>query len=1656
MSPSLRRALIALLAVAVAAAASLGPATYAQKAVEKKAPLPTPVPAGPVPAPPTGNAPQLDEASHAISLPTDNRLKQQIEAAVDNIKAENWVLATEVLQKLVSIKEDVFVKVPRRLPDGREDHALVSVRAEADRLIGTLPRKGMEFYRLNYGPKAADLLKQARESGKPELLAQVMRLYMHTEAGAEATELLGTYLLDRGNYGLAALCFERLLNREGPDKLAPLTLYKAAYAFHQTGAGADKANEELVWRELNKRARELRVGAQTRTVPELQSYVDHLVRAYADRYVSDYPIYGGNESRTAQTFGDYAFMEPRWRQPMLRAGEGGQAVGAWLKRAEEQLKARNLPLLPAFYPVTATLTRDDKQTGKPEKVPLLVYRSHWGLHAVNMRDGKVEWETPSDWSPCVMAAAQRKNAALTHWMQIYLDQTPRPGVLFENSVTGSLSTDSHFAYAVEDLVVPPPPFQPEFNGGFANHPGLGRYGPEVSEAVQHSRLLAFDLRTGKLAWQLGERGQGGPLEDCYFLGPPLPLGGKLYVLTERQQELRLVCVNPTAAQKQVGERTFWQPRVESAQTLATTRDKIQNDVARRAQAAHLAYGEGILVCPTNAGAVLGVDLLSNSLLWAYPYREKGDGPDEPTGPPMPGRFPGRVIIGPNGMPMGTAQVPQQWKVTAPVIAEGKVVFAAPDARSVHCVSLRDGTRAWARPHPRQEGDQYLAGVFAGRVLLVGKKTVRALSLATGEPLWTLETGQPSGQGVASGNVYYLPVREAPQDKEPEIVAIDVEKGKVLAHTKSRAAQDRAEVPGNLLFYEGDVISQNLAEVVAFPQLKAKLAEIDGLIAKNPNDPDGLTERGVLRLDKGDLHDAVEDFRKALANGPAAKTRARARAKLYETFTELFQRDFNKAEERGYLKEYEGLCAAAEGEAGAEERRRRANFLCLVAKGREAQGRLDEAFEKYQEFAAAAGTDLISVVDEPRVKAAPDVWARGRIEAMLAAARPEQRRPLEERLRRRWEEVRQGSTEDLKKFVALFGGGFAVGRDATLALAERLADDPDPHALLEAERLLEGLRAGRDDPQSAARACEALARICLRKAAAAGDNRLLEDAAYYYRLLGGPEFAAVVVRDGKTGADLYVEGLETDKRLLNYLDGEARLLAPGKIRVTEERGAFPPAGQAYGFEQEGERLPFFRHSRLALRLDYHQLKLTDRADNKERWSKNLTRTMFQNVVFGNNRPDAPPFRYQTLGHLIVLPLGNMVFGIDPLAPDDKRVLWEKSLLAAQAGPNPPHLAVDPGDGTIQAVYQDGYKRRLGQTGPLNGALCLQTDDGLLALDPVTGRTLWSREGVRSDSHVFGDGDTVYVVEMSGDVPAATRALRARDGVSVPAPDFAPLYKDRVRVRGRQLLLQEAGPGGGVVLRLYDVRDGKDVWRHAFAPGAAVLRSEDPDLAGVAEPDGAVHVFDLRTLKEVLRAKLDDPKDLDKVQSVQLLSDGRQFYVACNGPVDPAVLPLGGVQTNLMPATGLRAVPVNGAVYAFRPDGKRVWRNKVANQMVVLERFDDLPVMLFTARYQRWMRGAVRNIEVVAPVLSIDKRTGKLLYNNENIPSGVNFHALNVDAARGRIEFVNYQMKIVHVLNGDGGARAEGPAPGAAAEEAPAPGPVRGLRSRVIRVPDPPPR
>ncbi|HTU93034.1 MAG TPA: PQQ-binding-like beta-propeller repeat protein, partial [Gemmataceae bacterium] len=1095
-------------------------------------------------------------------------------------------------------------------------------------------------------------------------------------------------------------------------------------------------------------------------------------------------------------------------------------------------------------------------------------------------------------------------------------------------------------------------------------------------------------------------------------------------------------------------------------------------------------GEGILVCPTNAGAVFGVNLLENSLVWAYPYRDKSDAPEPQQQQQMWNR---RVIRGGaliEQQPMAGAH--NQWKVTAPVISDGKVVFTSPDARSLHCINLRDGSPIWRRA--KHEDDLYLGNVHNGKVLIVGKKNVRALGLSNGELLWTLETGTPSGQGIGSDNVYYLPLKDAGKGKdEPQIVGIDMDNGKIVSRSKARSSNpDRndSDVPGNLIFAEGKVVSVTAygksenedsnkceGEVVAYPQLKVKIAEMDDLIAKNPNDANALTERGELRLDKGDLAGAIDDLSTALKNNPSKDIRDKARAKLYDTLTVYISDHFNDAEK--YLQEYEELCkldldSAPDKERGkleAEQRRRRSTFLWLVGKGREEQGRLVEAFEKYQQFAEAAGkqSELVPAVDDRQVKAAPDVWSRGRIIAMMNNATPENRRPLEKLIGDKWNKLREtNDLQELRSFVRMFGSLSDAGKEARLELVERLMEQRDSgeeHPLLEAELELNQFRTGRHSAELAARATEALARLYTRKG-------LLEDAAYCYRKLG-KEYADILIRDGKTGRQIYDDDAATDKRLLPYLDDPLPLGSAQnfqyKIQNADAGKSFPmlAGGQLFQFEQSGEKLPFFRHHIVGLNLTNHRFMLLDRnlEDNnqlpKEVWSADLTRTTsfrtLSNQVLGqqqmnpmmnpgmpmpagmpinpNNNPNAR-FPYATVGHLIVLPLGERVFGIDPV---NHRVLWEKDL-STRGGPRPVgaqnhqlSTSVDPRDGSVLMIGDNNWAQRLGQVSPFEGqTICVQSVDRLSALDPLTGRTLWSRMDVHSRNYLFSEEDYVFVVELdNNNQPNATRVFRAADGMSVKAPDFSALFGKRLQVFDRYLLLSASGPTNGVEVRLYDIVTGQDVWKQKYPARSIVARSEDAGFTGVVEPNGKVHVIDLRARKEVMTGEMSSEpiEQFKSVQGFHLLSDRHYFYFASQMAAQNGAVQLASAVSIHL---GMREVPVSGYLHAFaRRDGS-YWNSRVKEpHYLLLEQFEELPLVFLASRSFDGQNAAMQGVmiarqrRVINPqdvrVASIEKRTG--LTKFEQKVTATNFFGVRADPRANTVELLSPQLKIIHYPKAD---------------------------------------
>jgi hypothetical protein len=173
------------------------------------------------------------------------------------------------------------------------------------------------------------------------------------------------------------------------------------------------------------------------------------------------------------------------------------------------------------------------------------------------------------------------------------------------------------------------------------------------------------------------------------------------------------------------------------------------------------------------------------------------------GPIYRGRFRPRPVL-----PQTPPNLTTQWKAAAPILCDGKVILAAPDEATMHCLSLRDGALLWKADRP--EGGLFLGGAASGKILCVGARDCRALDLADGKVAWKVDTGRPAGQGVLLGTKYYLPLQAAERGKPAEICVIDLEQGAIA----SRQPVPQGEGLGNLLLHDGDVFAQTATTVTA--------------------------------------------------------------------------------------------------------------------------------------------------------------------------------------------------------------------------------------------------------------------------------------------------------------------------------------------------------------------------------------------------------------------------------------------------------------------------------------------------------------------------------------------------------------------------------------------------------------------------------------------------------------------------------------------------------------------------------------------------------------------------------------------------------------------------------------------------------------------------
>ncbi len=1480
-------------------------------------------------------APGDEESNDNVFLPADRRTLQDLSKSRELLEQGRYGEAVRYLGAILDAPEDYFFQPDKKAPIHR------SLKAEAQRLIGQLPPAGREYYELQYGARARKMLESAVRAGDVARLAEVSRRFFHTQSGYQAAFLLGMDHFEHGRPLAAALTLQRLRDAQGEnDRFEPALSLATATCWLQVGM-ADKARAILVALRRQHPAIAIEIGG--RSVPifskdsECTGWLAALVGPGNDhppRQPDRWLMFRGDPARNAATAGSAPLLNLRWRV----SSTDDPAVEGSLEQLSKCYQGMGTPIMSGLHPLAVN--------------GVVLMRTARNLLAVDFHTGKRLWEVPAEEGreSGGEGAADDPLASSSPVVTNVLCQR-----MLDNMTYGTLSSDGRYVYSIEDL-------DRTFNGGAAAGipMGLGGFGGRrvvignrrgsAAPALPSNRLAAHDVRSGKLKWQLG--GPAGPYAlrqaETFFLGPPLPLTGQLYVLAESKGEVRLLALEAASG------NLLW------SQPLTVVEQNVLPDPQRRTAGVSPAYADGILVCPTSTGALVGLDLATRSLLWGYSHggdrhidRRRGFG----------------MVPFPQYDPEGRPRL--RWTDASVCIHEGRLLATPTESQTLQCLNLSDGRLLWKQP---RQDDLYVACIDQDKVVLVGRHAVRAVRLADGQAAWDgrsvrfPEDSMPSGRGFLSRHYYYVPLTSA------EVLGIDLKAGAPTHLSKSR----RGEVPGNLICYRGQVLSQCLEGLAAFDQLDAAEAEVERRLKADPEDADSLTLRGEILLDQGNRAEALAALRRAYHRQPEPRTGELLREALFEGLRNDFAR------QRSDLADIESLL---------DNPAQRATYLRLMAAGLQQADQPLAAFDQYRQ--------LIDLSGDRRPRDAIDQnWSVRRdryVQAQLASLR---RAPantavaakIDEEIRKRLKAAQPAAVLDRLRLVLDYFGNPPA---AEAAQAERLNRLKASGRWLDAEAAV-WQATPQNDPSELARATARV--IDLLVQAGRGD-----EAARACRWLSR-RFPETACHEGKT-VKQWIESLPAENLLRRQFAGKA-VWPVGKVAVATSRIRIENVNiSRFGrnpVEFQGDRGPFLGDATLQYDQNRRQLLGGDGLGH-ERWQASLVEEG-QPPLFLANRG---PARAAVCGHLLFLTMGYKIYAIDTLASQGEggsRILWSHSLRVPGADAvamRQFHQQFFNLPWQLQQITFGPLFSNQWVLGPVTGRyVSYQRFHSLLAVDPRSGATLWQRTDVPSGSRLFGDGEYLLAQppgkaeamlfraldgELLGKRPLPRLGERQR--FSVLDREFAeglPLEESCIATVGRRLLLWRA-EGPERVLRLFDPVPGdagRNLWPPRKFSAGARAGVVDGEAVGVLEPSGHFVLLSLPDGRTIADVKLDPESALGEIV---VMKSGDQYFLLTNKA--PGRLPNRQQLIQPVPGYSFKSV-VRGRLYAFDLRGRLQWPAAVVirNQHLLLSQPARLPILTFACQVYDQRPRAPGRYQV--KVLCVDKRTGRTVLRKEfDNPTGV---------------------------------------------------------------------
>ncbi len=1403
-----------------------------------------------------------------------------------------------------------------------------SVRQEVRRRLEELIEADPALYERTQEREAEFLLNEARETGNQATLEEVVRRFFETRAGFRAVEQLATQCLDQNSPEQAARLLQRLVgSRVHRKRISRSVIVKAGCSLQL--CGQHEAAQQLLQQAQQSGVAAAELAGAEEAIAAATAAFQPKTRSFESR--TPY----GDVTHNGSGDGTVPWLKPVWSQSYAEH-DPFEALVAWERdRVSDELKE--------IGTVSASLIVSGQ----------LIFRDFDGIRSVDPHSGKLLWRFDNSMS------VPRIGRAIETAFYAREDDRVAELAWSGNAMLGQLTSDGERVFGVDLLSFSAADFDSDV-------------APRSQRDVEaHNQLVALDVpavaagptpaspRAPRIAWRIGgSRGPSpaDPLAGHLFLGPPLPVGGVVFAVTESQRELCLVKLEAATG------RVMWIQRFGLVEQSV-----FDDEQTHRAMASYLpAFSDGLVICPTGSGLVVAVDALFGEIAWAAHCGEFATAGLRGSSTTISKR------------PYGSPGFP-----SPPTIHGDAVVYLPKVSNQVHCLSLSTGSRVWRAP---RLDALYVGSVTDQGVLVIGENRMRLLSLVDGHEIWSTAMPVPSGRGTRSGDTFMLPM------KSGSVAVVDLATGAILSQADQlenslrRTADsgglpdademDLAEFglaslhvrsslrPGNLLLHDGLVISTGPRYVTAFRQAESLMQELYTKVATT-NDVEAQVLTAQLELSTGRIDAAEKRLTELLKQGDISQHEA-ARKLLYRLLISQLNdppKALTDSQRAHLLNTMESLAKSPDEK-----------WLAFVESTRLAVDlkNWNQAWPAVNRMATSDFSTFIQAGTGSQTVVRTDVWGQS-LAARIKAIRPDfgQEAPVDLDAFR---EVRNGSTASLRTFLRLQQGPKLAGRVRN-RLADRLIEEG---SYQEAELLL---IENRSRSMGESRAVAGLLLISLwDQLGLHGEAGIaLAEFAQEYSDVSLPtihedRLTSLTKRDGVRAA--------LDLRDSALLDGRAMIDSFGKSSLT--RGVF----------EDRQPLPW-RVDRVAVRkfsLDSTRpelgstwtsgrvLNIGKRCgfDLLRRGNLNSTDWLLVDRFGGNERGSIEmpgrtslpvPSQYRMIGHLMPVGSPAEMMGVSLLETNGHSPLWKHRF---------PRI---PSDKLIEA-------------GPATPSVCVfQTRKHLIGIHPGTGRVLWRKSDLEPDCGLYVEkeaglfGDDEILILFHADQKSWTK-LSTRTGETLGTGELDIDFRSPLKyVFGRKLLHIQVVRGNGddtrKRLRIWDPKTNEFDFDEPIDGRYFATRTPDDRLFAILNfevhrdkddrsvTESHLRVFQMPDARLVSDVKL-TPEQTEGISSLRIFADDDTLFINTQRTVNT----MAQVKYHYLASDStLPAIPVQqGTLIALdRATGRELWsRHCLSRTFLELEQ-TNLPFLISLSRVRPRNRTNIHGIELEA----VDRRTGEIL-------------------------------------------------------------------------------